>query len=282
MMRALLSLILLWPLLAAGVSADAGKPRPLQMGIIPYFNPHAILNTYRPLDQHLEKRLGLEVRTYTAKDFETFIRRTQNGEYDIVITGPNQARLAQKAGYVPLVRYPLDWRIAIVVPVNSQIRNVADLRGKTIAAPDRLALVTMLGKEELRKLGLTPGRDFEFRHSLSLNTAVHMAQRGEAAAALTEIHFFVQMREKLQQELRVLAYLGYKGANNVTYMAHERLGPGRIEQIRQALLDFSGTREGRQFFEKTGFEGFVPATTDELKSMDPYARELERMLEQAP
>ena len=115
--------------------------KPLEIGIIPNISTHALFAAYQPLRLYLEQQLGRPVILLTAPDFKTFYERTGKGDYDLAITPPHLARLAEiESGYVPLTTYQNGLDAILLVAKNSPIRAVAELRGKNIGVPDLLAL----------------------------------------------------------------------------------------------------------------------------------------------
>jgi phosphonate transport system substrate-binding protein len=94
----LLVLVLLLPLPALAES-------PLHLGIFPYLNAHKLYRIYMPVKRELEQSLGRPVLLQTAPSYRSFLERTAAGEYDIVVTPPHLALLAeQESNYRRLAR----------------------------------------------------------------------------------------------------------------------------------------------------------------------------------
>lgn len=277
-MRRLLqfALCLLLSASLAPARAANGQEETLSFGVFPNLSARAIVALYQPLQAHLEKSLHLRVQTYSAPDFKSFVERTFRREYDVIVIAPHLARLAQtEAGFVPLFRYSQELHAMVVAAKSSDIRSVDDLRGKTIALPDRLAVMPVLGLRLLRNRGLTDS-DFRIYPAASHSNAVLSVQRGEAQAAIIGSAPFAQLPEDLRNGLRVVATS--ESIPNQFILANPNLSPARIEAIRKALLDFAATAEGRQFFETNGFGGLKPASESDLKKMEPYARDAHNLL----
>lgn len=257
--------------------ARAGEAQSLDMGIFPYFSTRALLDLYQPMRAYLARELGQPINLFTALSFKAYADQTRVGAYDILVTPPHFARLAQReSGYIPLTVYTRELRAVVVVSHRSTIHNLQDLRGKTIAMPNRLALVAIMGQHLLQNVGLRP-EDVSLLEMPTHNTAVLAVQRGEVEAAITERVALTQMPEALRQAVRIIAQA--PAAPHVMILAHPRLGAARIESIKRALLNFPGTREGRQFFNESGFEGLRLVNDSDLRTLDPYQKELRRLLE---
>jgi phosphonate transport system substrate-binding protein len=66
------------------------------LGIIPAHSPRVLTERYEPLRAYLESRLKQPVRIESAADFARFQARTVRGEFDLTVTAPHFARLAQR------------------------------------------------------------------------------------------------------------------------------------------------------------------------------------------
>lgn len=261
----------------------APSDKPLEVGVFPYLSARALLVTYTPLKDYLEVRLHRLVTISSAPDFREFHERTLRGEYDLVITPPHFAWLAQTdARYIPINVYTKVLRTVFVVARDSPIKSVAGLRAKTIAIPDRLAIVSIMGLKHMRDMGLEPGRDFTLREFTSHASAAYSVQHRETDAVIVGMTVFQkQIPEEVRHDLRVLATLG--NVPNIMFAAHPRLGQTTVERLRTLLVTFANDSPGgKDFIKASGFEGIRPVTEADKKRIEPYARELKTLLEQAP
>jgi phosphonate transport system substrate-binding protein len=268
-------LILLLGLAQPALAAVSG---PIELGVFPYLSTRALLDLYQPVRLHLAAETGRAVNLFTATSFKRYADQTQQGVYDIVVTAPHFARLAQReGGYVPLAIYTREWRGIVVVAHDSPIQGLQDLKGKRIATPSQLALVTIMGRQLLRENGLPPKSAVTMLDEGSHNNAVFALQSAQADAAITERAALAQMPTELKRNLRVIAQT--PPVPHVMYLAHPRLGQAEIKRIQAGLLNFPETAEGRAFLRDNGIEGMRPVNEADLSSMDPYLKELKHLLE---
>ncbi len=137
-------------LLIAGSRPAASADKPLVLGVFPSMTAKQTIEIYRPLASALEKHLQRSVVVYSARDFTTFVARTRQGEYDILLTAPHLAWLArQDTGYRPLLKYAQPVRGLLVVRSDSPIDEPDKLRGRTIAMADPIALAVLAIQAEL-------------------------------------------------------------------------------------------------------------------------------------
>jgi phosphonate transport system substrate-binding protein len=269
-------------LAAAGLATPAPADENIEFGILPTLNTRTILATYQPLREHLEANLKRPVTMVTAADYRAFVERTQRRDFRFVLTAPHFARLAQvEAGYVPMLRIQRELRGILVVRDDSPIRSIGDLRGKSVATPEDIALITMLATDLLRQKGLKPAQDFMLRQTTSFATAMLAVENGEHDAAVSAPTALNQMPESTRKALRVIGET--RAVPHMIYLAHPGVPAAERERMVQAMLAFVADKErSGAFFEKTGFGGFVPVTEAELASLDGYRKEIHRLLKVKP
>ncbi|MDP3687102.1 MAG: phosphate/phosphite/phosphonate ABC transporter substrate-binding protein [Sulfurimicrobium sp.] len=259
-------------------TSTAAAPEALRVGLFPNLSTRLLLETYQPMRDFLEHRLGRPVTLFTAPDFNSFVSRTQSGEYDLIVTAPHFARLAQtESGYQPLFSYRNNITAAIVVAKNSRFTDLNTLRGQKIAAPDRIAVVTMLGLKMLRNKGMEANKNYHFHWAGTHGNVALAVLNGEAAAGIIGMLPLKQLPENVSQQLHVLSIS--PAIDSQMILAHQRVEPGSLRQIREALVQFEKSPAGQEFFRTTSLVGLKPLSIDDLKQLDPYAREVRRMLE---
>ncbi|HLA75224.1 MAG TPA: phosphate/phosphite/phosphonate ABC transporter substrate-binding protein [Gammaproteobacteria bacterium] len=276
----LLVLLLAQSSAPADTVASTSK-KTLILGIFPYLNARSVVSAYQPVREYLEHSLDQPVQIYTAPDFKIFAQRTRDGEYDIVVTPPHLARLAQsKSGYIPLLRYAPDITAVIVVAKDDPIRSPADLRNKIIAVPDELAMVTLASKTWLEKQGLRAERDYTFSAAKSHYDAIALVAHGKSSAAITSNRILNQLPNTLTRNVRVLISITIP--TNVMYAANSRLPAVLVKKLSAVLLDFPNDAAGRSFLESNNYTGFKLITEMELQSLDSYVTDLELIMGTAP
>jgi phosphonate transport system substrate-binding protein len=270
----------LWLLLVLLVVRPAGAANvpPLVLGVFPNTTAKQIVETYRPLADALEKSLQRRVEIYSAPNFKTFVERTRQGEYDLLLTAPHLAWLArQDAGYQPLLKYTQPVRGLLVVKPTSPYRDVAELRGHSIAIADPLAVIVLALQAELAEAGLKPGTDYQIINAGTHINAALQVVKGRADAAMVGQNAFMQFPPDLHKQLHVL--LETPPLSSQTYLAHPRLRDAEVRTIRKTLLDFATTPEGQAFLKNSGLGGFSPLNSNELNAFRPYALQTQKMLQ---
>lgn len=250
----------------------------IEFGVLQTLSTRTILKTYQPVREYVEEKLGQPVALVTAPDYRTFLERTQHGEYRFVVTAPHFARLAQsEAGYVPMVRLKRELQAIVVVPHDSKIQTLADLRNKRISTPDETAMLTLLGRQMLQDSGLESGKTITIRAFPSVNSSTLAVSNGDCDAAITAQTALNQMPENVRNGLRIIATS--PAVPHMIYLANKNVPANEVERMTSILLDFSAdTNRSESFFKGTGFLGYVRPTDTEMSNLDPYVTELKRLL----
>jgi len=267
--------------LLAGVSLARAEPPPLSFGIFPKMPARQLIETYQPLARALEKSLNRRVVIHSARDFRTFAQRTAGGEYDLLLTAPHLAWLAQKdAGYRPLLKYATPIQGLLVVRADSPHRSPESLKGRTLARADALAISALAAQVELAAHGLRAGVDYHVTEAgTHTNAAMQVIQQRAEAAALG-LHTYRLLAPELRAQLRVL--LESPPLSSKMFLAHPRLRDGDVQALRNAMLAFAATPEGQAFMARSGFGGFAPVDGEDLRAFQPHALEAQRLLRNAP
>lgn len=156
---------LLLPLLARNVSAQNSGPLRFGVGL---FQPDREKNesTYRPLAQHLEKRLGRKVILNTVDTWEGLAKSLAAGETDIALMGPwgyvlaNHEAGAQAVATILYEGKPEYFAIMVTHP-QSGIRSIDDLKGRSFAFGDKGSTSGyLIPFYEFQKRGIDPDKFF--------------------------------------------------------------------------------------------------------------------------
>lgn len=275
--RFITALVLGAPLAVASLANSDESPRAargIEVAIVPFLPPRTLVGNYQPMRAHLEQSLREPVTIITAPDYLTFFERTARRNYQIVVTLAHAAWLAHTdAGYQPILRpvgltYPVT-----VVARDSPWTKLKDLRGRALALPDSLAVISAQAMEMLRQGGFDPGRDFSLRHYPTHSAAINHVVTGEAAAAVVSNRALQQMAAETRAVVRVIDSWERGAAPGVVWLADPALPRERAEQIAAAVLAFTeSSAEGRALMQQWGYGGLARASPDDLRALAPYGQ----------
>lgn len=267
-------------LLLAGLtlaSARAADVPPLQLGVLPNVSTRVIMANYQPLRQYLERELNRPVEVVTAPDFKTFFLRTQNGDYDVVVTAANFARLAQtEAGYTALGSYQPAISGLLVMAKSRPVTAIQELRGKVLALANPQSLVALRGMQWLRERGLAAGTDFQAVKAANEDSLGQMVVNGDSLMAMLSSGEFRQIPDAHRRELHVFTV--FAEVPSFVWLANRRLPAAVVAAVKSKLVAMPSTDEGRQFLAATGIQGWREIGEADLAALDPFLPETRRML----
>jgi phosphonate transport system substrate-binding protein len=249
-----------------GAPARAGDA--LRVVLLPYTNTVALLGLYQPLRHHLSERLGRPVELYTAVDHPAHFTAIQDQDYDLAITAPHFGAWAVTHGAVPLFRYRPFLTPIIAVRADSPISGPEDLKGKTVVLSNPVSTSSLGGKSWLLDHGLESGRDYKEAVRDTHTTALMAVVLGEADGAITTHTPLVQAPRDIQDKLRVLESPIH--LPHLFTIANPALPAIEVATIRDALLSFEASPEGRNFFLRSGYVGYDPISDGDIEALLPF------------
>lgn len=254
------------PVFAAESSQDGKKP--LLMGVFPYISSVALFKRYAPLKDYLSNQLGYEIALETASDVPTFIRRTTERRYDIVITAPHISLLAVDSGDYRIVARPKqDVVSVVVVSKDSAIKDLAQLAGQVVATASSSALVTRYGKDYLAEQGFKGDKAPTYRAYKSHNAAYEATLLHHTAAALVGFNIVSKALDR-GVPLRVIAKLPPLPA--IPTLVASDLSRALAQQVEKVFVTMNDTVEGRAILKQAGYPGYWPAGVEDYKLVRPY------------
>lgn len=261
------------PLLAADSVKDSDE---IVFGMLPFLSTEKLFTRFTPLADYLSKKLDKPVRMETAKNFDTFLyRASKERRYDLLYTAPHFYHHAQrKANYRAIVRVGIsELRAVIVVPGNSSIQNLSDLKGKSMATTDPLALATMMVREHLTKAAIDPDREINLVATPNHNASVLLAYKGITDAAALMYFPFRLMSPEIQQAMRVIATTD--GSPHIPIAVAASMDKQLAEQIKTVLLEINNDEEGSALLKSMRIPGFVVAEPDLYDGLEWASKQLE-------
>ena len=263
--------ILLALLIPAVANAHSGQE--LSLGVIPYVSAGPLIQFQSPLKNYISKALKLPVNLVTAPDFESFLYRTQRGDYDIIFTAPHFGRLAeQRDGYQRIVMTSHHVQGSFLAKKDSPIQTLDDLKGKKVMIAQRISMLFQLGEYTLLQKGLIDGKNITLIETRTHNNALYAPLRDEADASVTGVLLWRTLGQEFKDQLKVIGTT--EKVPGFLILAHPRVPVSIRNQLKNALIKFGKTPEGIDYFEKTGFIGFEPITDKTMKELDPYTKVL--------
>ncbi|VAW80324.1 hypothetical protein MNBD_GAMMA15-1380 [hydrothermal vent metagenome] len=246
----------------------------LIFGFLPIVSPERLVKRFAPLTEYLSQQLGTEIRMETAPDFATFIQRTHGQRYDILFTAPHLYYLAHKqSGYRAVVRVDRPGMQAIIVaPRTQNIATIEDLRGRSLATTDPLALTTVLVRAHLEEAGINPDKDLTLVSTPSHNASLLSAYQEVTNAAALIMPLYLRASPEIRESMVIVAKT--RMVPHMPISVSPGVDDAMAERISQALIALRESPKGRSLLTHLAWPGFAPAREDEYTSLDWITEQL--------
>ncbi len=245
----------------------------LIFGVLPYLSTSQMMAQLTPLAKRIERALGREVVMISAPDFISFVDRTSKGEYDLVLTAPHMARLAQiQDGWQPVVQSGQKLAAVFLVRRESPFLAMADLRGTTMAIGNRHSMTYFLTAKTLADNGITVDEDIEIVECSTFSNVPQSVFLGEVDVGATPVFLWdtwQYVNAAQHDQLREL-FRTKPAAPNFFIMASPKTDTMTIRLLFDSLSSYQDNRAGREFFQTSQIISFLPVDESAMKDIDPY------------
>jgi phosphonate transport system substrate-binding protein len=267
------AVLLFWAALAGTVPAMGGAA-PFTFGVFPRWNAQITIRDFGPLARELGSALGEPLRVETDKDFPSFMARVYRGEFDLVHLNQLQyLRARDKAGYRALAKMCEEGtctiRGMIVARADSEVSDLAGLKGKTVAFAGPSALVShVLATAMLAEAGLKAP---DYRAVVAKNPpnalfAVYNRAADAAGVGSSLLHRPEILRRIDIRRLRVLARS--RPVPHLPIAVRGDLAPELAQRVQQALVRLHEHPAGREALHVLGIERFEAADDAEYRVIE--------------
>ncbi len=257
--------------------SKAEEQASLKLGLLPHLSTTLLFKKYKPLISYLENHLQVKIDAKTAPDFKTYIQRVSSGSYDLYITAPHLALYhKQTDNHHVLSRFAAELNAVYTVSTNSNFKTLGELKGKTLATPDSLAVIAMLGEVHLAEQDFDIINNLTIKRAKSHNNAMVLVSLEHADFAVVGISAFKIANKKLKPPLRIIGKTEF--IPHMMFLANDKIADDQIEKIRSALLNFTAAGAGKSFFNSTPFKDMIPVSDKDYQRLEPFIPLLKQRL----
>jgi len=226
--------------------AEGKKTNVLRVGLIPNQSPDKVKAQYEPFRAYLAKKLGLEVELFVPVDYAAVVEAMANDKLDVAYFGGlTYVQARERADIYPIVTEidretkTTKYHSVIIVPADSPIHKVEELKGKTFAFGDiNSTSGSLYPRIMLDKAGIkVPGDLGQVIYTGAHNATAAAVQNGTVDAGGLEGRILKKLIKKGEvdgKKIRILATSdpieGYPWAVRAS------LDKGLVEQITEAFL----------------------------------------------
>lgn len=271
-MKPVLTLVCLLLLIIAPHSVAADKPV-IRFGVIPRYNPLVMYKRYQPIMDYLTENTPYRFELKISRDYPEAVRFLQQGVTQVSSLGDvTFAEASTRYAAIPILKprnrdgFPF-YRSAIIVRADSPLKNITELRGKTMAFGSPHSTSGNLIPRYLlwdNGIGLRDLKSFtNLQHHDAVAKAILKGQYD--AGAVKDV-----VAEKYKSHgLRILAWSAPIPA--VPLVVRKDAPPDVVKSLTAALLKLDRTNPEHQKMMQTWDDefryGFAPATKDDYQGI---------------
>jgi len=250
-------------------TGDTCESKPLTFGILPFLSTEALVRRFTPLVNYLSEKLGTQIRIETAPNFVEFARRTHEEQrYDILFTAPHfYTQANKKAGYLLIasVDSPGMWAV-IVVPKQSSIQTIKDLKGRRLAVLPPLSLATLLVKKHLSESGIDLDVDLFTIITPSHDASLLSSYHGVTDASALMLPPFETADPKVRDSMRIIART--ESTPHIPISVAPWVDKNCTSKITTLLHEMGTTAKGKAVLRHNNFSGFRKPLPEEYRKLN--------------
>lgn len=263
------------------ISAVNADSQALRVAISSVLLPQETVVHYRAIAQYLGRKLDRPVILIQRKSYAEIALLLLNGGADIAFFSSGE--YANYSGFDEIEMLAAQQRMGlpyhqgyIIVAQDSEINDIADLKGKTVAFTDPLSFsgYTFL-VHSLRQINQTPERFFgRYIYTYSHDKSLHaVANKVVDAATVTRLVYdrAKQKHPELAAAVRIIAVSPPAGTGPV--VAGKNISPGQREILQQALLRMHESPSMATALQGLSIDRFVPPAPELYEPIRRMLRE---------
>ncbi len=211
------SLIFGWFSTTGNVVSTNEEIKVLKMGLIPADDADEMLRNYEPIQEYLSAELGIPVEIQVTSDYTAAIEAMRAKHIDMAWFGPfSYVIAANVAGAEAIVNGvkastgSATYKSLIIVNVDSGIKSLEDLKGKTFAFVDPASTSgNLIPRKMLLESGIDPDNDFSTSYYAGTHNAVQYAiANGKVDAGASGDNVYQRMIDagEIDPEVNIVLY----------------------------------------------------------------------------
>ncbi len=268
-------------------SAPASDPVYL-VGPHPLHNPQHLFEVYQPVLDSLNARIkGARLELEASRNYAVYDEKLlKERKFAFAMPNPKQMVEAAGAGYRIFGQMSNEdpFRGLIVVRKDSGLREVADLKGKTVSYPAPTALAaTMMPQFYLHTHGLDVRSDIHNLYVGSQESSIMSVYLGTSAAGATwpgPWKLFAKAHPDYAAMLEVRWETPPMPNNG--WVVRDDVPPGVARQFAEMLFALPESEEGRALMAKVGVARFEPADDATYQPVREFLQRYREAIGQVP
>lgn len=199
------------------IDTKFGGIKTIKMGLIPADDAEEMLRDYEPIKEYLSEKLGIPVDIQVTSDYTAAIEAMRAGHIDMAWFGPFSYIIAHNIADAEAIVNGVKadtgsatYKSFIIANVNSGIKTLSDLKGKTFAFVDPASTSgNLIPRKILIENGIDPDNDFSTSYYAGTHNAVQLSiANGKVDAGASGDNVWQRMVDngEIDPEVNVVIY----------------------------------------------------------------------------
>jgi phosphonate transport system substrate-binding protein len=237
-----------------------------------------ILLRYEEFMRIAEKALGARLTLVAVRDIQALQRSLETSAYALVLARPADmlAQAVRDYGYSPVAVSREPAYCMFIVPKDSPLKSIADVRGKRIVTPDRYAYMWRIAFAMLRDNRIAMGK--ENVRSMRDQAAIAWSMENSFFDVGVVASFSAAGRTWEKRGGRVIATS--PEVPNTPVIASKKISAAQVARLSETLIALDSTEEGKAVLKKINVAAFKPTSAKVFIDLLDWLGPLELVKEQ--
>ncbi len=237
------------------------------LGVHPLHNPERLHEIFSPIAAYLSAEIpGTVFRIEASRNYAAYDKKLYAGLFHFALPNPYQTVNSLKHGYHVFGKMGDDenFRGIILVRKDSGIRQVSDIKGKSVSFPAPTALAaTMMPQFYMQQHGLDVMQDIDIQYVGSQESSIMHVFLGHVAAGATwppPWRALAKERPELAETLEVRWSTPHLPNNSL--VVRDDIPAGITAQVAKILFSLHTHAQGREWLNRMELSRFEEADND--------------------
>ena len=265
----------------AAVSFQANAQNVLRVTAIPDEAPTELQRKFKPLGEYLSKETGMKVEFTPVTDYASVVEALATKKIDLAWLGGMtylQAKLRTNGAAIPIIQRAEDEKFTsvFIVPANSNLKTLSELKGKTIAfgSPSSTS-GHLMPRYFLMQAGINPDTDFKnVAFDGAHDATVAFVGSGRADVGALNSSVWEKLNEaKNPNALKSKVLMTTPPYYNYNWTVRGDLDPALVKKITDAFLKLDASNPAqKELMDLQRASKYIPTKSSNYDGLEKAAR----------
>ena len=227
-----------------------------------------VIAKYKDLADAIARGMKTKVNVVLVRDFATLEDGLKTGRYPFVMARPSDypARAMRDSGYNYVASAKPDGQCYIVVKKDSPLKTLADIKGKKIAMPEKVAYMSKFCAAELRTKDIDLDKEAVIYVKEQAAVTFYLDNKFADVGAIASYSSVGKNWGKNGD--RIL----HKSVTQPYFplVAYSKVKPEQIQEVQKVLLSLSSTPAGQEILKRIGVNAFDISAEAKMRELPKW------------